>query len=126
SLLDFAAVTERSRVEGWKLVALDLGVDTSTPSGEMMANVLASFAQFERRLIGQRTAEALRAKRAAGVRLGRPRTLPNDIRRRIAAERHAGATLASIAERLNRDCVPTAHGAGRWSTSSVAWVVRGR
>jgi hypothetical protein len=36
-------------------VALDLGVDISTPAGEMMANVLATFAQFERRLIGQRT-----------------------------------------------------------------------
>ncbi len=35
---------ERSRRQGWALVALDLGVDTSTPAGEMMANVLASFA----------------------------------------------------------------------------------
>ena len=45
---------ERSRKEGWALVALDLGVDTSTPTGEVMAGVLALFAQFERRLIGQR------------------------------------------------------------------------
>jgi DNA invertase Pin-like site-specific DNA recombinase len=29
---------------------------SSTPSGEMMASVLATFAQFERRLIGQRPA----------------------------------------------------------------------
>ena len=28
---------------------LDLGVDTTTPSGEMIANVMATFAQFERR-----------------------------------------------------------------------------
>jgi Resolvase, N terminal domain len=42
----------------WSLVALDLGVDTSTPSGEMMASVLATFAQFERRLIGERTKDA--------------------------------------------------------------------
>jgi len=53
SLLDFSALMEKSRKRGWALVALDLGVDTTNPAGEMMANVLAVFAQFERRLIGQ-------------------------------------------------------------------------
>ncbi len=124
SLLDFSGLVERSRRERWQLVALDLGVDTSTPSGEMLANVLASFAQFERRLIGQRTAEALRAKRAAGVRLGRPRALPRDVSERIAQTRRDGATYAAIAEALNRDGVPTAHGAARWRPSTVAWALR--
>jgi DNA invertase Pin-like site-specific DNA recombinase len=36
----------------------------------MMASVLATFAQFERRLIGQRTRDALAVKRAQGVQLG--------------------------------------------------------
>jgi len=87
----------------------------------MLANVLASFAQFERRLIGQRTVEALRAKRAAGVRLGRPRALPSDVRERIARARRDGATYATIADTLNQDGVPTAHGAARWRPSTVAW-----
>lgn len=124
SLLDFAAATARAQREGWKVIALDLGVDTSTPSGEMLANVLASFAQFERRLIGQRTAEALRAKRAAGVRLGRPPVVPDDVRYRIIDARRSGATYAAIAELLNRDRIPTAHGAARWRSSSVAWALR--
>lgn len=75
SLLDFAGLMERSRKRGWSLVALDLGVDTSTPSGEMMASVLATFAQFERRLIGERTRAALAEKRArAGHRTNVART----------------------------------------------------
>ncbi len=45
SIVDFAHLMERSRREGWPLVALELGVDTSTPQGETMANVMASFAQ---------------------------------------------------------------------------------
>lgn len=125
SLLDFAAVTAQAQRQGWKVIALDLGVDTSTPSGEMLANVLASFAQFERRLIGQRTSEALRAKRAAGVRLGRPPALSDDVRTHIANARRAGATYATIAASLNRDGVPTGHGAGRWRPSTVAWALRG-
>ena len=72
SLIDFASMMERGQRRGWALVALDLGVDTTTPQGEMMASVLAVFAQFERRLIGQRTRDALAVKRAQGVRLGRP------------------------------------------------------
>jgi DNA invertase Pin-like site-specific DNA recombinase len=42
-----------------------------------MANMLATFAQFERRLISQRTKEALAVKKASGVRLGRPPTMPH-------------------------------------------------
>jgi DNA invertase Pin-like site-specific DNA recombinase len=61
----------------------DCVVDTSTPTGEAMANMLATFAQFERRLIWERTREALAVKKAQGVRLGRPRTLPQAAVRRI-------------------------------------------
>jgi DNA invertase Pin-like site-specific DNA recombinase len=55
SMLDFTAVMAQAQKQGWALVALDCAVDTTTPAGEAMANVLATFAQFERRLIGQRT-----------------------------------------------------------------------
>jgi len=83
SLLDFASLMERGRKRGWSLVALDLGVDSSTPAGEMMASVLATFAQFERRLIGQRTRDALAVKRAQGVQLGRPREISEEVVERI-------------------------------------------
>jgi DNA invertase Pin-like site-specific DNA recombinase len=38
-----------------------------------MLTVLAAFAQFERRMIGERTKAGLAAARAKGVQLGRPR-----------------------------------------------------
>ena len=120
SLLDFAGLMERSQRKGWALVALDLGVDTSTPSGEMMASVLAIFAQFERRLIGQRTRDALAVKKAQGVRLGRPRTMPDSVRGRIRQEREQGRSLPSIATGLNSDGIPTAQGGSRWHPSTVS------
>src|SRR3954470_9704778 len=89
SMIDFTALMGRAQKQGGALVALDCAVDTTTPAGEAMANVLATFAQFERRLIGQRTREALAAKRASGVRLGRPRTVPDDVVARIARERRS-------------------------------------
>jgi DNA invertase Pin-like site-specific DNA recombinase len=123
SLLDFSTLMEKSRREGWALVALDLGVDTTTPAGEMMANVLATFNQFERRLIGQRTKEALSVKRSQGVRLGRPRVLADEVVARILSEREEGRTLAAIATGLNGDGVPTAQGGREWHPSTVRGVV---
>jgi DNA invertase Pin-like site-specific DNA recombinase len=126
SLLDFAALAERSRAAGWSLVALDLGVDTSTPSGEMMANVLAVFAQFERRLIGQRTRDALAVRRREGVRLGRPRTMPEEVRAWVITERKAGKSYRGIADELTAADVPTAHGGRRWHASTVRAAFRAR
>jgi DNA invertase Pin-like site-specific DNA recombinase len=124
SMLDFTTVMATASKQGWALVALDCAVDTTTPAGEAMANVLATFAQFERRLIGQRTREALAAKRASGVRLGRPVSLPSAVSKRIAAERKAGRSLAAIADMLNEEQVPTAQGGRQWWPSTVRTALR--
>ena len=123
SLLDFAALMERSRKKGWALVALDLGVDTTTPAGEMVANVMATFAQFERRLIGQRTKDALAVKKAEGVVLGRPRVLDRETVARIVRMRGDGLSLATIADKLTDHGVPTAQGGVRWYPSTVRHVL---
>jgi len=52
---------------GWGLVALDAPVDTTTPAGRAMAQILSVFAELERRLIGERTKAALAVKRDQGV-----------------------------------------------------------
>lgn len=123
SMLDFAGLMARASHERWALVALDLGVDTTTPAGEAMANVMATFAQFERRLIGQRTREALAQKRKAGVVLGRPRSVPDDVRARIVASRATGASLTAIADALDADGIATAQGGRRWYPSTVKAVL---
>jgi len=123
SVLDFAELMARADRHGWRLVVLDVAVDTTTPSGELMATVVAAFAQYERRLIGQRTRAALAAKRAAGVRLGRPRTLDPAVRDRIHNMRAEGHSTHAIASTLNFDAVPTAHGGRRWYASTVCHVL---
>lgn len=75
SVSDFSLLLDQARQRGWSVVCLDLGVDTTTATGELLANIVCSTAQYERRLIGQRTKDALAARRAAGVKLGRPRLL---------------------------------------------------
>jgi DNA invertase Pin-like site-specific DNA recombinase len=123
SLLDFAAIVEQSRKHGWKLIVLDLGVDTSSPSGEMLASVLATFAQFERRLISERTKTALAVKRSQGVRLGRPTSIDAETRALILRLRSEGQTLWGICHELQRQGVPTAHGGKAWRPSSLKAVL---
>lgn len=126
SLLDFAALMEQSRREGWSVVALDLGVDTTTPSGEMVANVMATFAQFERRLIGQRTRDALAIKRAQGIRLSRPRVVQAPTVERIRDLRSLGISWRAVAAALNEEQVPTGHGAMAWTGASARYVALSR
>ena len=124
SLMDFAALMERSRKKGWALVALDLGVDTTTPAGEMMANVVASVAQYERRLIGARTKDAMAVKKAQGVRMGRPRLLPESVAARIRKMHKDGQTMLGIARTLNLEEIPTAQGGKLWHASTVRSILR--
>lgn len=126
SVHDFSGLLDQAHRSGWRLVLLDSGVDTSTASGEMVANMLASAAQYERRLISQRTRDALAAKRTSGVRLGRPSVLSAEVVERIVTERAAGRGLRLIAEGLTSDGVATARGGLRWSTSSVQSVLAGQ
>jgi DNA invertase Pin-like site-specific DNA recombinase len=124
SLVDFAGLLARARAEGWNVVALDLGVDLSTPAGEFLANVMASAAQWERRIIGQRTREAMAIKRAQGVWVSRPVSIPPTLAGRIRRMRGRGMTLQAICDRLNREGVPTPRQGREWRPTSLRAVLR--
>lgn len=126
SLKDFALIMERAQKRGWNLVCCDLGIDLSTASGEFMAGVMSSAAQWERRIISQRTKDALAEKRAQGVKLGRPPTLPESVGERIVAARKDGEGWSAIARQLNAEHVATAHGGARWHPSTVRAVALAR
>lgn len=126
SLYDFAGLMERAKKEGWAIVALDLGVDMTTPSGKAMAGVMAVFSEYERQLIGARTSAALQQLKAQGKRLGRPVSLDPAVASRIVAMREEGKTLQAIADTLNAENIPTARGGQRWYPATIAAVVRSR
>jgi len=123
SLGELTALIASAQKQGWALVALDCALDTTTPAGKQVATLLASFAPFERRLISQRTRQALALKRAQGVRLGRPPTISQYAIDRIRRERAAGNSLAAIANGLNADHVPTAQGGRRWYPATIHYTL---
>ncbi len=123
SVADFAALVCRANTRGWALVVLDIGLDLTTPMGKFTANVLCAAAELERDLISERTRDGLAAARAKGVKLGGPRSLPEDVAQRITELRQEGATLTGIAHRLNTEGVPTARGGARWYPATVRTVL---
>ncbi|MGO9903471.1 MAG: recombinase family protein [Solirubrobacteraceae bacterium] len=64
SVIDAGQLAQWFTDAGGRLVALDLNIDTSTPSGLMVLHVLASVAQWERETIAARTRAGLAALRA--------------------------------------------------------------
>jgi DNA invertase Pin-like site-specific DNA recombinase len=124
SVLDFTGLVKCAQDAGWRIVVLDLGLDMTTPQGELAANIFAAFARFERKLISARTKEALAVKRRQG-RLGRPATLPPNVQKRIRQLHSRGWSYAVIARQLTDENVPTAQGGKRWYPSMVRGVVEG-
>jgi DNA invertase Pin-like site-specific DNA recombinase len=108
---------------GIRVTIIDLGIDVNSPAGELFFNQLASFAAFERQMIGQRIKEALGHRKATGKPYGRSRPfgwikagegkdtrwVPCHEERRLAervvALRDAGGTLAGIARQLAQEGV---------------------
>jgi DNA invertase Pin-like site-specific DNA recombinase len=119
SVHDFTGLVARSQKRGWALVVIDLQLDMTEPAGKLMANILASFAEFERDLIGKRTREALAVRRAQGVRLGRQRDLPDSLVDQMVAARDEGWTYQRIADQLNTEGIRTARGGSRWHPSTI-------
>jgi DNA invertase Pin-like site-specific DNA recombinase len=124
SVTDFGLLLETATKQGWSFIAIDLGVDTSTASGELVVNVLMAIARWERRAIGERTSAALQQKKRSGQRLGRPVQLPDSTRQTIRRYRDKGLTCREIADRLNRRHIPTATGTGRWYAQRVRKVYK--
>ena len=123
SVADFASLIERARRCHWGMVLLSPNLDLTDPSGEFVANVLASAAQYERRLISVRTREGMAQRKAEGVTFGR--TVEDEFLptyRRVLTLHSEGVSLNAIARTLNEERVPTAKG-GKWYASTVKAMV---
>jgi DNA invertase Pin-like site-specific DNA recombinase len=119
SIINAADVMERANDQGWSLVVLDIGVDLTTASGRLIAQVMSSFAEYERAQIGERTKAALAAKKRRGERLGRPRAAQPGVVRRIVMDRNAGQTYERIARALSAEGILSPLGKPTWQASTV-------
>lgn len=99
SLADLVSTLDDLAARGVHFRSLEERIDTSTALGRMFYQLAASFAEYERALIRERTCAGIDAARAAGRRIGRPPALTDEQRtlaRRLRAQGEGVATIARI------------------------------
>jgi len=98
--LDALQAAKRLDEAGVRVVVTTLGVDLKTPAGRLVFGVMAQIAEFERALIRERVHAGLRAARARGRALGRPRSLTPHQAREAARMVAEGKSLGEAAATL--------------------------
>ncbi len=111
STQDFLSIVDRANKNGWRLVMLDLNLDTSSYQGRFVVTIMSALAEMERGIIAERQRDVHKDRRARGVvwgvDMGPRNKTPEEIKQRVFSERASGASYKTIADGLNRDGVPT-------------------
>lgn len=111
SMANLVDITGRLRAKGVELRVLALNLDTGTPTGKLMLNLMGSIAEFERELMLERQREGIAKAKAEGKYQGRAPT----------ARRKADDVLRMKADGMTADAIAAALGVSR---SSVFRILR--
>ena len=126
STQDFLSIIDHAKKYEWRLVLLDLQLDTSTHSGRFTVTIMSALAEMERSIISERQKDVHSDRRSQGkvwgVDLGPKQLISEDVRTRIVAEKDKGLSLRAIAHLLDTEGVPTAYG-GKWAAGSIKYVL---
>jgi len=104
SMPHLVSVVEELKERGISFRSIcDGAIDTTTASGELVFNLFSSLAQFERRLIQERTNAGLSAARARGKVGGRRKIKPSNPKVVMAKTMHEdkGVSIDNICKSLN-------------------------
>ena len=107
SLKDLLHIMERIGEAGAGFRSLTEHIDTTTPAGRMMMQMVGAFAEFERAMIRERTSAGLAAARAEGRIGGRRKKLDDTKRREIAEAVISGRKTAAQMARMFGVSAPT-------------------
>ena len=99
SLIDLVGILQEFHAKHVDLYLHQQGIDTTTPSGKAMFQMMGVFAEFERSMIHERVMAGLARARAEGTQLGRPAKVAGNAAKvqTIRAARAAGKSIRTIA-----------------------------
>ena len=100
SLQDLVAFLSEIHAAGVDLFLHQQGLDTTTPAGKALFQMMGVFAEFERSIIQERVRAGLRRAKDDGKKLGRPR-IARQLEERIVAALKAGETIRGVADKFD-------------------------
>ncbi|MDP9732129.1 UNVERIFIED_ORG: DNA invertase Pin-like site-specific DNA recombinase [Rhizobium sp. SORGH_AS260] len=98
SVSDLHAISQELQAKGVDLIATEQNIDTTTPTGRLMFNMLGAIAEFETDLRKERQLEGIAKAKEEGRYKGRPVTVDGDA---IRAALAVGDKPAAVARRFN-------------------------
>lgn len=98
SVSHLSELAKRFEKEQIDLLVIDQNIDTSTSTGRLMFNMLASIAEFENDLRTERQAEGIAKAQENGVKFGRPAKLNDELCNEIYTRRMNGSTIGELAK----------------------------
>ncbi len=99
SLQDLVVFLGDFQASGVDLYLHKQGVDTTTPGGKALFQMMGVFAEFERAMIQERISAGLQRAKAEGKKLGRPR-IPAETEQAIRTARTQGKGILKIAREV--------------------------
>lgn len=81
---------------GVELVVLDQHIDTSTPTGKLLFNVLASIAEFETEIRKERQLDGIAKAKTNGVKFGAKTKLTDEQLTQMKSERESGVLIKDL------------------------------
>lgn len=122
STKDFLSIIDRANANKWRLVMLDLNLDTASYQGRFVVTIMSALAEMERGIIAERQKDVHKDRRARGIKwgvdMGPKNKTSDDVKDRIRSERDKGKSFRAIANGLNKDEIPTQNG-GKWYATTV-------
>jgi len=99
SLIDLVGILQEFHAKHVDLYLHQQGIDTTTPAGKAMCQMMGVFAEFERSMIHERVMVGLARAKAEGTQLGRPAKVAGNAAmvKALRAARRAGKSIRTIA-----------------------------
>ena len=127
STSDFLEIVDRANKQGWRLIMLDLNLDTSSYQGRFVTTVMSALAEMERGIIAERAKDVHKDRRQQGIvwgkDMGPKNKTPAVIKEKILIMRSQGLSLRAIATALNNEGVVAPNG-GVWYHSTVSNILK--
>ena len=101
STFHLTQIAEELKQKGVDLVVLDQNIDTSTPTGKLLFNMLASIAEFETEIRKERQMEGIVKAKEKGVQFGRKAKLTEEQVISLRMEREQGIKISVLMDRYS-------------------------
>lgn len=126
STQDFLTIVDHAHQNNWRLVLLDLNLDTSSYQGRFVVTIMSALAEMERAIIAERQKDIHHDRRKQGLvwgkDLGPKKRILQETVDLIIKRREAGLSMHAIAKELNSKGILSGYGS-KWTASSIKYVL---